>query len=124
MEMFIVTVENKWRYKLLSFISIFNLIIFIIFTVFYSYQIFYVFVALFNKSKNFNASINHKYAVVIAARNESAVIAQLILAIIFFISIFFGILMYLAFRNMIVSIATTILIVVMALFSSNKNNSH
>jgi len=63
---------------LLSFISIFNLIIFIIFTVFYSYQIFYVFVALFNKSKNFNASINHKYAVVIAARNESAVIAQLI----------------------------------------------
>ncbi len=78
MEMFIVTVENKWRYKLLSFISIFNLIIFIIFTVFYSYQIFYVFVALFNKSKNFNASINHKYAVVIAARNESAVIAQLI----------------------------------------------
>ena len=63
---------------MLSFISIFNLIIFIIFTVFYSYQIFYVFVALFNKSKNFNASINHKYAVVIAARNESAVIAQLI----------------------------------------------
>lgn len=55
---------------------------------------------------------------------QSAVIAQLILAIIFFISIFFGILMYLAFRNMIVSIATTILIVVMALFSSNKNNSH
>jgi glycosyltransferase involved in cell wall biosynthesis len=63
---------------LLSFISIFNLIIFIIFTVFYSYQIFYVFVALLSKSKNYNASINHKYAVVIAARNESAVIAQLI----------------------------------------------
>jgi len=66
---------------LLSFISIFNLIIFIIFTCFYSYQIFYVFVALFNKGKNFNALKNHKYAVVIAARNESAVIAQLIKSI-------------------------------------------
>ena len=66
---------------MLSFISIFNLIIFIIFTCFYSYQIFYVFVALFNKGKNFNALKNHKYAVVIAARNESAVIAQLIKSI-------------------------------------------
>ncbi|NLK64111.1 MAG: glycosyltransferase family 2 protein [Tissierellia bacterium] len=66
---------------MLSFISIFNLIIFIIFTSFYSYQIFYVFVALFKKSKNSDASKNHKYAVVIAARNESAVIAQLIKSI-------------------------------------------
>jgi len=66
---------------LLSFISIFNLIIFIIFTGFYSYQIFYVFVALLSKSKNLDASKNHKYAVVIAARNESAVIAQLIKSI-------------------------------------------
>ncbi|MDD4089858.1 MAG: glycosyltransferase family 2 protein [Tissierellia bacterium] len=66
---------------MLSFISIFNLIIFIIFTGFYSYQIFYVFVALLNKSKNLDASKNHKYAVVIAARNESAVIAQLIKSI-------------------------------------------
>lgn len=66
---------------MLSFISIFNLIIFIIFTCFYSYKIFYVFVALFNKGKNFNALKNHKYAVVIAARNESAVIAQLIKSI-------------------------------------------
>jgi len=40
-----------------------------------------VFVALFNKGKNFNALKNHKYAVVIAARNESAVIAQLIKSI-------------------------------------------
>ncbi|HCS11782.1 MAG TPA: N-acetylglucosaminyltransferase [Clostridiales bacterium] len=66
---------------MLSFISIFNLIIFIIFTGFYSYQIFYVFVALLSKSKNLDASKNHKYAVVIAARNESAVIAQLIKSI-------------------------------------------
>jgi cellulose synthase/poly-beta-1,6-N-acetylglucosamine synthase-like glycosyltransferase len=40
-----------------------------------------VFVALLSKSKNLDASKNHKYAVVIAARNESAVIAQLIKSI-------------------------------------------
>ncbi len=63
---------------MLSFISIFNLIIFILFTGFYFYQVIYVFVSLFKKSKELNASVNHKYAVVIAARNESAVIGQLI----------------------------------------------
>ncbi len=66
---------------MISFISIFNIIILIIFTGFYSYQIFYVFVALFKKSENLKALNNHKYAVVIAARNESAVIAQLIKSI-------------------------------------------
>lgn len=40
-----------------------------------------MFVALLSKSKNLDASKNHKYAVVIAARNESAVIAQLIKSI-------------------------------------------
>ena len=63
---------------MLSFIRIFNLTIFIIFTAFYSYQIYYVLLALSKKSKNLYASKNHKYAVVIAARNESAVIGQLI----------------------------------------------
>jgi len=66
---------------LLSFISKFNLIIFILFTGFYSYQIVYVFVSLFKKSNALHASSNHKYAVVIAARNESAVISQLIKSI-------------------------------------------
>lgn len=59
----------------------FNIIIFILFTGFYFYQIVYVFVSLFKENKEFNASINHKYAVVIAARNESAVIDQLIKSI-------------------------------------------
>jgi cellulose synthase/poly-beta-1,6-N-acetylglucosamine synthase-like glycosyltransferase len=40
-----------------------------------------VFVSLFKKSKELHASTNHKYAVVIAARNESAVIGQLIKSI-------------------------------------------
>ena len=66
---------------MLSFISLFNIIILIIFTGFYSYQIFYLFVALFKKGKNLKASKNHRYAVVIAARNESAVIVQLIKSI-------------------------------------------
>jgi len=63
---------------LTSFISIFNLIIFILFTGFYFYQIIYIFISLFKESKEFTASKYHKYAVVIAARNESAVIANLI----------------------------------------------
>ncbi|HAQ40990.1 MAG TPA: N-acetylglucosaminyltransferase [Clostridiales bacterium] len=63
---------------MLSFISIFNLVIFILFTGFYFYQFYYVIIGLFKESKVFAANRNHKYAVVIAARNESAVIAQLI----------------------------------------------
>ncbi len=63
---------------MLSFISIFNIIIFILFTGFYSYQFYYVLVALFRKSNMLVASENHRYAVLIAARNESAVISQLI----------------------------------------------
>ncbi|WP_313340932.1 glycosyltransferase family 2 protein [Sedimentibacter sp.] len=63
---------------MLSFISIFNLIIFILFTGFYFYQFYYIIVGLFRKSKVLTAKVNHRYAVVIAARNESAVISQLI----------------------------------------------
>ena len=64
---------------MLSFINAFNLSLFILFTVLYSYQIFYVLVALFHKVKPASpASRNHKYAVLIAARNESSVIAELI----------------------------------------------
>lgn len=63
---------------MLSFISIFNLIIFIIFTGFYSYQFYYVLIGMFKKPKTLVAQENHRFAVVIAARNESAVISQLI----------------------------------------------
>lgn len=63
---------------MLSFISNFNFIILILFTAFYSYQVFYVFVALFKKSDRLVCSKDHTYAVLIAARNESAVIKQLI----------------------------------------------
>lgn len=63
---------------MLSFISVFNLIIFILFTGFYFYQFFYIIVGMFRKSKVLTAETNHRYAVVIAARNESNVISQLI----------------------------------------------
>lgn len=66
---------------MLSFISIFNLVIFIIFTGFYSYQFYYVLVGMFRKPKVLIAQENHKFAVVIAARNESAVISHLIKSI-------------------------------------------
>ena len=63
---------------MLSFISGFNLIIFLMFTGFYLYQVFYVLVALVYKSPDFTSKKDHKYAVIIAARNESAVISHLI----------------------------------------------
>ncbi len=64
-----------------SFITTFNLVVFLLFTIFYFYQIVYTIVALFSKSKAFVAEKNHKYGVIIAARNERAVIANLIASI-------------------------------------------
>ena len=63
---------------MLAFIYLFNSIILILFTGFYFYQIYYVFVALVKKDKKMTAKKHHKYGVVIAARNESTVIGQLI----------------------------------------------
>lgn len=63
---------------MLSFISGFNLVILLMFTGFYLYQAFYVLVSLVYKSENYVSNKNNKYAVLIAARNESAVIVQLI----------------------------------------------
>lgn len=63
---------------MLSFINIFNLIIFLLFSIMYLYQIAYVFVSFFGKKPKFEADTHHKYAVIIAARNERDVICQLI----------------------------------------------
>jgi len=66
------------------FISSFNSLIFILFMIFYAYQIFYV-VAVFLFKKRSKEALqsgsdvkNHRYAFLIAARNEASVIAQLI----------------------------------------------
>ncbi len=63
-----------------DFISAFNSLIFIVFMLMYAYQIFYILVAFFRKRKGKNPKDvkQHKYGFLIAARNESSVIAQLI----------------------------------------------
>ncbi len=63
-----------------DFISSFNSLIFIVFMLLYSYQMFYILVAFFRKHKGKNPKNikQHKYGFIIAARNESNVIAQLI----------------------------------------------
>lgn len=62
----------------LSFVDIFNFCVFVAFTCCYMYQLFYVFVVLTRKAPKAEAKKNHKFAVMIAARNESAVISDLI----------------------------------------------
>ncbi len=56
----------------------FNWVISIVFTLCYAYQFFYIFVGLFRKPDEYVAKVNHRYAVVISARNEESVIGQLI----------------------------------------------
>ena len=66
---------------MLQFIKGFNLLIFALFTVFYAYQLFYVVAALWHDRKKTPmppAKRLHKFAAVISARNESAVIGELI----------------------------------------------
>ncbi len=55
-----------------------NYLISIIFTLCYAYQFFYIFIGLWKKPKIFTATKNHRYAIVISARNEQSVIGQLI----------------------------------------------
>lgn len=62
----------------ISFIDIFNFCVFITFSICYTYQIFYVFISLSRKPPVRTAKKNHRYAVMISARNESTVIADLI----------------------------------------------
>lgn len=62
----------------LSFVDVFNFCVFITFTICYTYQLYYVFVVLTRRAPVREAKRNHRFAVLIAARNESAVIADLI----------------------------------------------
>ncbi len=65
----------------LSFIDIFNICVFLTFTCCYTYQLFYVFVTLTRRPPKHEARRNHKFAVMVAARNERAVIGDLIRSI-------------------------------------------
>lgn len=69
---------------ILAFLKEFNFLMFLLFALMYSYQIFYMVVALKakkNKSPKMQNVHSHKYAVIIAARNEELVIGQLIKSI-------------------------------------------
>lgn len=59
-------------------ISLINYIIAVIFFVCYSYQFLYIAIPFIKKSKLPKKAVLHKYAVLIAARNEEAVISHLI----------------------------------------------
>lgn len=65
----------------ISFVDIFNFCVFITFTVCYTYQLYYIFVVLTRKPKKIEAKKNHRFAVMVSARNESAVIGDLIRSI-------------------------------------------
>ena len=62
----------------ISYVDIFNFCVFLVFTLCYAYQLFYIFNVLVTKEKTLEAKKNHRYAVLISARNESAVIGNLI----------------------------------------------
>ena len=67
---------------MIEFINTFNWCIFVVFLLFYAYQLFYIVAALVKQKKRLPpAKKLHKFAFVIAARNESAVIAELIKSI-------------------------------------------
>lgn len=65
----------------LTFVDIFNTCVFLVFSLCYAYQLFYVLVVLLKKPPQHIAEKNHKYAVLISARNEKVTIGQLIQSI-------------------------------------------
>ena len=65
----------------IQFIDVFNFSIFLAFTVCYVYQLYYIVVVLTRKPQTLVAKRNHRFAAVISARNEAAVIADLIRSI-------------------------------------------
>ncbi|MEG2261086.1 MAG: glycosyltransferase family 2 protein, partial [Raoultibacter sp.] len=62
----------------ISFVDIFNFCVFLAFSLCYVYQLYYVLVVLTRKPKQLVAKTNHRFAAVISARNENAVIGDLI----------------------------------------------
>ena len=62
----------------MSYVDIFNICVFLLFSLCFAYQLVYVFVVLLKKPPHYEAKKNHKFAVLISARNERAVIGDLI----------------------------------------------
>ena len=59
-------------------IRYFNFAILLLFTLCYSYQAVFVLIRWFGKKKKYQAKTQHRYAVIISARNERAVIGGLL----------------------------------------------
>ena len=72
------TPEGKQGKEVATFILTFNAVVMILFTICYSYQLLYIPLVFIRKPKQIEATKLHRYAVVIAGRNESAVIGQLV----------------------------------------------
>lgn len=66
---------------MVEWLNYMNLLVFALFFCCYAYQFFYVGVRFFKKAPTRTAKTLHKYAVIIAARNESQVIGELIKSI-------------------------------------------
>ncbi|MBQ3823608.1 MAG: glycosyltransferase family 2 protein [Clostridia bacterium] len=62
----------------MTFFTVFSIVIGALFTVLYSYQFFYIFVSILKKDKVYPEADPRRYAVLIAARNEEAVIGNLL----------------------------------------------
>lgn len=65
----------------LSFVEVFNFCVMIFFSICYVYQLYYTFVVLLKAPPKKESSKNHKYGILIAARNEEKVICDLIKSI-------------------------------------------
>lgn len=65
----------------ISFVDVFNFCVFLTFTICYSYQLYYVYVTLAKQAPRPEASRNHRFAVLISARNEERVVADLVKSI-------------------------------------------
>lgn len=63
---------------MVTWIRSFNFIMLLVFTLCYCYQFGYVLVRFFKKQKVYTAKKLHKYAILISARNEGAVIGELL----------------------------------------------
>lgn len=75
-------IENIQHFlSTLSFIEVFNLCVFAAFSIFYFYQLFYAFVVLVREPPHAVAKTDHRFGCLIAARNESSVIADLVKSI-------------------------------------------
>ena len=63
----------------LTFADIFNICVFVAFTICYAYQLFYIIEVMCRRHRDtYEAKENHKFAILIAARNEEKVIGNLL----------------------------------------------